>query len=72
MMTRKHVAKRTLIAGTMATLAVASLATADEVEIARRALERMIDADESAGSRPEAVASRVGGKRPGRHVAEKR
>jgi acyl-CoA synthetase (AMP-forming)/AMP-acid ligase II len=40
-------------------------------KVDRRALERMIGEDESAGSRPEAVAPRVGGKRPARHVVQK-
>ena len=40
-------------------------------KVDRRALERMIGEDESAGSRPEAVASRAEGKRPARHVVQK-
>ena len=41
-------------------------------KVDRRALERMIGEDESAGSRPEVTAWRTGGKRPARHAAQKR
>jgi len=41
-------------------------------KVDRRALERMIGEDESAGSRSEAAPSRAGGERLARRVAQKR